>query len=117
SKIELTGNIDVVQKPLRPKVKCKVSTVCSVLIDIITNRSEAQLCKVLQYYGQLSKDGFAKYLENLVKLQYGLVLQGFHSEIDLLKIIREYKRMNGKSLQEDFCGDYEKILLAVCGTQ
>ncbi|XP_051951984.1 annexin A4-like [Xyrauchen texanus] len=43
------------------------------------------------------------------------------SEIDLLKIIQEYKRMYGKSIQEDILketsGDYEKILLALCGTQ
>ncbi|XP_048042598.1 annexin A6-like [Megalobrama amblycephala] len=134
----------------------RIGTVCSVLIDILTNRSEAQLCKILQYYGQLSKDGLAKDLEGelhgsfedclmtLVKSAWNkpayfaeklhLAMKGLgtntdtltriivsRSEIDLLKIIQEYKRMYGKTLQEailkETSGDYEKILLALCGTQ
>ncbi|XP_067296083.1 annexin A1-like [Pseudorasbora parva] len=134
----------------------RIGTVCSVLIDILTNRSETQLCKIFQYYGQLSKDGFAKDLEGelhgnfedclmtLVKSAVNkpayfaerlhLAMKGLgtntdtltriivsRSEIDLLKIIQEYKRLYGKTLQEDILketsGDYEKILLAICGTQ
>ncbi|KAK7173781.1 hypothetical protein R3I93_003567 [Phoxinus phoxinus] len=134
----------------------RIGTVCSVLIDILTNRSEAQLSKILQYYGQLSKDGLAKDLEGelhgsfedclmtLVKSAWNkpayfaeklqLAMKGMgtntdtltriivsRSEIDLLRILQEYKRMYGKSLQEDVLketsGDYEKILLALCGTQ
>ncbi|XP_073695746.1 annexin A1-like [Garra rufa] len=132
----------------------RIGTVCSVLIDILTNRSEAQLCKILQLYGQLSKDGFAKDLEGelsgsledclmtLVKSAWNkpayfaerlhLAMKGLgtntdtltriivsRSEIDLLKIMQEYKRMYGKTLQEDVlketAGDYEKIMLAICG--
>uniref|UniRef100_A0A672KU37 Annexin n=1 Tax=Sinocyclocheilus grahami TaxID=75366 RepID=A0A672KU37_SINGR len=126
----------------------RIGTVCSVLIDILTNRSEAQLCKILQYYGQFSKDGLAKDLEGelsgnfedclmtlgkYIRLNLSLCGCGLgtdtdtltrilvsRSEIDLLKIMQEYKRMYGKSLQEDLLketkGDYEKIVLALCGT-
>ncbi|KAF4113604.1 annexin A1-like [Onychostoma macrolepis] len=132
----------------------RIGTVCSVLIDILTNRSEAQLCKVLNHYSKMSKDGFVKDLEGelhgsfedclmtLVKAAWNkpayfaerlhLAMKGMgtntdtltriivsRSEIDLLKIIQEYKRMYGKSLQEDLLketsGDYEKIMLTICG--
>ncbi|XP_056121462.1 annexin A1-like [Rhinichthys klamathensis goyatoka] len=134
----------------------RVGTVCSVLIDVLTSRSESQLCKIFQYYGQYSKKGLAKVLESelhgnleeclmtLVKSAWNkpalfaeklqLAMKGLgtntdtltriivsRSEIDLLKIIQEYKRMYGKTLQEDILketsGDYEKILLTLCGTQ
>ncbi|KTG32159.1 hypothetical protein cypCar_00038465 [Cyprinus carpio] len=134
----------------------RVGTVCSVLIDVLTSRSEAQLCKIFQYYGKYSKEGLAKALESelhgnfedclmtLVKSAWNkpaffaeklhLAMKGLgtntdtltriivsRSEIDLLKIIQEYKRMYGKTLQEailkETSGDYEKILLALCGTQ
>uniref|UniRef100_A0A671PA35 Annexin A1-like n=1 Tax=Sinocyclocheilus anshuiensis TaxID=1608454 RepID=A0A671PA35_9TELE len=138
----------------------RVGTVCSVLIDVLTTRSEAQLCKIFQHYGKYSKQGLAKVLESelhgdledclmaLVKSAWNkpaffaeklhLAMKGLgtntdtltriivsRSEIDLLKIIQEYKRMYGKPLQEailedllkETSGDYEKILLAVCGTQ
>ncbi|XP_051751444.1 annexin A1-like [Ctenopharyngodon idella] len=134
----------------------RVGTVCSVLIDVLTSRSEAQLCKIFKYYGQYSKQGLAKALESelhgnledclmiLVKSAWNkpalfaeklhLAMKGLgtntdtltriivsRSEIDLLKIIQEYKRMYGKTLQEailkETSGDYEKILLALCGTQ
>ncbi|XP_051533289.1 annexin A1-like isoform X4 [Myxocyprinus asiaticus] len=134
----------------------RVGTLCSVLIDILTSRSEAQLCKIFKYYGQYSKQNFAKALEGelhgsledclitLVKSAWNkpaffaeklhLAMKGLgtntdtltriivsRSEIDLLKIIQEYKRMYGKTLQEDILketsGDYEKILLTLCGTQ
>uniref|UniRef100_A0A8C1PG39 Annexin n=1 Tax=Cyprinus carpio TaxID=7962 RepID=A0A8C1PG39_CYPCA len=133
----------------------RIGTVCSVLIDILTNRSEAQLYKIFQYYGQLSKDSLAKDLEGelhgsfedcLMTLVKGalnkpayfaerlhLAMKGLgtntdtltriivsRSEIDLLKIMQEYKRMYGKSLQEDILketsGDYEKIMMTLCGT-
>ncbi|KTG32160.1 hypothetical protein cypCar_00038464 [Cyprinus carpio] len=119
----------------------RIGTVCSVLIDILTNRSEAQLYKIFQYYGQLSKDSLAKDLEvkgALNKPAYfaerlHLAMKGLgtntdtltriivsRSEIDLLKILQEYKRMYGKSLQEDILketsGDYEKIMMTLCGT-
>ncbi|KAI7812762.1 annexin A1-like [Triplophysa rosa] len=134
----------------------RVGTVCSVLINVLTSRSEAQLCKIFKYYGQYSKDGFAKdmaselhgsledCLMTLVKAAWNkpalfaeklhLAMKGMgtntdtltriivgRSEIDLLKIIQEYKRMYGKTLQEQILketgGDFEKILLALCGTQ
>uniref|UniRef100_A0A8C2C6N3 Annexin n=1 Tax=Cyprinus carpio TaxID=7962 RepID=A0A8C2C6N3_CYPCA len=134
----------------------RVGTVCSVLIDVLTSRSEAQLCKIFQYYGNFSKKGLAKALESelhgkfedcvmtLVKSAWNkpalfaeklqLAMKGLgtntdtltriivsRSEIDLLKIIQEYKRMYGKTLQEAILketgGDYEKILLTLCGTQ
>ncbi|XP_042580943.1 annexin A1-like isoform X1 [Cyprinus carpio] len=134
----------------------RVGTVCSVLIDVLTSRSEAQLCKIFQYYGNYSKEGLAKALESelhgkfedcvmtLVKSAWNkpalfaeklqLAMKGLgtntdtltriivsRSEIDLLKIIQEYKRMYGKTLQEAILketgGDYEKILLTLCGTQ
>ncbi|NP_861425.1 annexin A1c isoform X1 [Danio rerio] len=134
----------------------RIGTVCSVLIDILTNRSEAQLCKIFQYYSQLSKDGLAKDLEGELsghledclmtlvkaawnkpayfaeKLQHAMKGLGTddntliriivsRSEIDLLKIMQEYKRMYGKTLQEaiqsETKGDYEKILLVLCGSQ
>ncbi|KAK9974195.1 hypothetical protein ABG768_022301 [Culter alburnus] len=134
----------------------RVGTVCSVLIDVLTSRSEAQLCKIFKYYGQYSKQGLAKALESelhgnledclmtLVKSAWNkpalfaeklhLAMKGIgtntdtltriivsRSETDLLKIIQEYKRMYGKTLQEailkETSGDYEKILLALCGTQ
>uniref|UniRef100_A0A9J8AHC8 Annexin n=1 Tax=Cyprinus carpio carpio TaxID=630221 RepID=A0A9J8AHC8_CYPCA len=122
----------------------RIGTVCSVLIDILTNRSEAQLYKIFQYYGQLSKDSLAKDLEGelhgsfedcLMTLVKGalnkpayfaerlhLAMKGLgtntdtltriivsRSEIDLLKILQEYKRMYGKSLQED-------ILVSMCNS-
>ncbi|XP_068077273.2 uncharacterized protein isoform X2 [Danio rerio] len=135
--------------------KNRIGTVCSVLIDILTNRSEAQLCKIFQYYGQFSKDGLAKDLQSelsgdfedcmmtLVKVAWNKpayfaeklqhAMKGFgtnndtliriivsRSEIDLLKIMQEYKRMYGKTLQEaiqsETKGDYEKILLVLCGS-
>ncbi|XP_030623698.1 annexin A1-like [Chanos chanos] len=41
------------------------------------------------------------------------------SEVDLLKILHEYRRMYNRTLQEDLLaetkGDYETILLALCG--
>ncbi|KAA0716511.1 Annexin A1 [Triplophysa tibetana] len=134
----------------------RIGTVCSVLINVLTTRSEAQLCKIFKYYGQYSKDSFAKDLEGelhgsledclmtLVKAAWNkpalfaeklhLAMKGMgtntdtltriivgRSEIDLLKIIQEYKRMYGITLQENIlketAGDYEKILLAICGTQ
>ncbi|KAF4113605.1 annexin A1-like [Onychostoma macrolepis] len=134
----------------------RVGTVCSVLIDVLTSRSEAQLCKIFQHYGKYSKQGLAKALESelhgnledclvtLVKSAWNkpaffaeklhLAMKGLgtntdtltriivsRSEIDLLKIIQEYKRMYGKTLQEailkETSGDYEKILLTLCGTQ
>ncbi|XP_059405794.1 annexin A1-like [Carassius carassius] len=134
----------------------RVGTVCSVLIDVLTSRSEAQLCKIFQFYGKYSKQGVAKALESelhgdfedcvmiLVKSAWNkpalfaeklyLAMKGLgtntdtltriivsRSEIDLLKIIQEYKRMYGKTLQEailkETSGDYEKILLTLCGTQ
>ncbi|TRY60692.1 hypothetical protein DNTS_017086 [Danionella cerebrum] len=133
----------------------RIGTVCSVLIDILTNRSDAHLCKVFQYYGQFSKDGLAKDLEGelhgnfedclmtIVKSAWNkpayfaerlqAAMKGLgankdtltriivsRSEIDLLKITQEYKRMYGKTLHEailkETSGDYEKILLALCGT-
>ncbi|XP_026999286.1 annexin A1-like [Tachysurus fulvidraco] len=43
------------------------------------------------------------------------------SEVDLQKILQEYKRMYGKPLQQDIQaetkGDYEKLLLVLCGDQ
>ncbi|KAI7812522.1 annexin A1c [Triplophysa rosa] len=132
----------------------RIGTVCSVLIDILTTRSEAQLCKIFKYYGELSKDGVAKDLEGelsgnmedclmtLVKAAWNkpayfaeklhLAMKGMgtntdtltriivgRSEIDLLKIIQEYKKMYGKTLQEQILketnGDYEKIMMAICG--
>ncbi|KAK3508673.1 hypothetical protein QTP70_003315 [Hemibagrus guttatus] len=43
------------------------------------------------------------------------------SEVDLQKILQEYKRMYGKPLQQDILaetkGDHEKILLVLCGEQ
>ncbi|XP_056314696.1 annexin A1 [Danio aesculapii] len=136
--------------------KNRIGTVCSVLIDILTSRSEAQLCKIFQYYGQFSKDGLAKDLQSelsghfedcmmtLVKAAWNKpayfaeklqhAMKGFgtnddtliriivsRSEIDLLKIMQEYKRMYGKTLQEavqnETKGDYQKILLVLCGSQ
>uniref|UniRef100_A0A9J8BZD8 Annexin n=1 Tax=Cyprinus carpio carpio TaxID=630221 RepID=A0A9J8BZD8_CYPCA len=94
----------------------RIGTVCSVLIDILTNRSEAQLYKIFQYYGQLSKDslGLGTNTDTLTRIIVS------RSEIDLLKILQEYKRMYGKSLQEDILketsGDYEKIMMTLCGT-
>ncbi|XP_059403037.1 annexin A1-like [Carassius carassius] len=134
----------------------QIGTVCSVIINVLTSRSEAQLCKIFQYYGKYSKEGLAKALESelhgnledclmtLVKAAWNkpaffaeklhLAMKGLgtntdtltriivsRSEIDLLKIIQEYKRMYGKTLQEaimkETSGEYEKILLALCGTQ
>ncbi|XP_016402942.1 annexin A1-like, partial [Sinocyclocheilus rhinocerous] len=42
----------------------RVGTVCSVLIDVLTTRSETQLCKIFQHYGKYSKQGLAKVLES-----------------------------------------------------
>ncbi|XP_067296084.1 annexin A1-like [Pseudorasbora parva] len=42
----------------------RVGTVCSVLINVLTSRSESQLCKIFKYYGQYSKQGLAKALES-----------------------------------------------------
>ncbi|MCJ8748478.1 hypothetical protein PDJAM_G00165270 [Pangasius djambal] len=43
------------------------------------------------------------------------------SEVDLQKVLQEYKRMYGKTLQQDILaetkGDHEKILLVLCGDQ
>uniref|UniRef100_A0A4W4G278 Annexin n=1 Tax=Electrophorus electricus TaxID=8005 RepID=A0A4W4G278_ELEEL len=133
----------------------KIGTVYSVFIDILTSRSEAQLCKIFKQYDKLGTQGFPKALEHEMKgdvedclMTLGkclccnsnmvlfecdaLTLQGAwancntltrilvsRSEVDLKKILQEYKRMYGKTLQEDINvetkGDYVKILLALCG--
>uniref|UniRef100_A0A4W4G538 Annexin n=1 Tax=Electrophorus electricus TaxID=8005 RepID=A0A4W4G538_ELEEL len=132
----------------------KIGTVYSVFIDILTSRSEAQLCKIFKQYDKLGTQGFPKALEHemkgdvedclmtLVKAAWNkpayfaerlhLAMKGAwancntltrilvsRSEVDLKKILQEYKRMYGKTLQEDINvetkGDYVKILLALCG--
>nr|AAH92685.1 Annexin A1b [Danio rerio]AAI64147.1 Anxa1b protein [Danio rerio]AAO20268.1 annexin 1b [Danio rerio] len=132
----------------------RIGTVVSVLIDVLTTRSDAQLVKTFQYYGQLSKKGFAKALESelhghledclltIVKSAWNkpayfaeklhLAMKGLgtdndtliriivsRSEIDLTKIMQEYSTMQGQSLQaaiqKETKGDYQKILLTICG--
>ncbi|XP_066514038.1 annexin A1-like [Hoplias malabaricus] len=134
----------------------KIGTVSSVFIDVLTSRSEAQLCKIFKQYEKISTQGFNNAVEHelhgdteeclmtLVKAAWNkpayfaerlhLAMKGIgancknltrilvsRSEIDLLKIIQEYKRMYGQTLQEalqaETKGDYQKILLLICGTQ
>ncbi|XP_073716814.1 annexin A1 [Misgurnus anguillicaudatus] len=136
--------------------KNRIGTVCAVLIEILTTRSESQLCQIFKNYNQLSETGLAHDLEDELhgsledclvtlvmsawnkpfyfaeKLHFAMKGMGTNtdtltriivsrSEIDLLKIIEEYKKHYGKTLQEQIQsetnGDLEKILLALCGTQ
>ncbi|XP_072549068.1 annexin A1-like isoform X3 [Salminus brasiliensis] len=132
----------------------KLGTVSSVFIDILTSRSEAQLCKIFKQYEKVGTQGLNNAIEHelsgdiedclmtLVKAAWNkpayfaerlhLAMKGIgtncntltrilvsRSEKDLLKIKQEYKRMYGKTLQEAILaetkGDYEKILLLLCG--
>ncbi|XP_076868252.1 annexin A1-like [Brachyhypopomus gauderio] len=132
----------------------RLGTVSSVFIDILTSRSEAQLCKIFKQYEKLGTQGFPKVLEHelrgdvedclmtLVKAAWNkpayfaerlhLAMKGTgtnhntltrilvsRSEVDLKKILQEYKRMYAKTVQEDLAvkgnADYEKILVALCG--
>ncbi|XP_036436145.1 annexin A1-like isoform X2 [Colossoma macropomum] len=100
----------------------RMGTVSSVFIDILTSRSEAQLCKMKAawnkpaYFAErlhLAMKGTGTNCSTLTRILVS------RSEKDLLKIIQEYKRMYGKTLQEAILaetkGDYEKILLLLCG--
>ncbi|XP_022523555.2 annexin A1 [Astyanax mexicanus] len=132
----------------------KLGTVYSVFIDILTSRSEAQLCKIFKQYEKIGTQGLNTVVEDelhgsleeclmtLVKAawnkpayfaeQLHLAMKGAgtncntlsriivsRSEKDLQKIKQEYKRMYGKTLQEAILaetkGDYEKVLLLLCG--
>lgn len=132
----------------------KLGTVSSVFIDILTSRSEAQLCKIFKQYEKIGTQGLNSVVEDelhgdiedclmtLVKAAWNkpayfaerlhLAMKGIgtncntltriivsRSEKDLMKIKQEYKRMYGKTLQEAILaetkGDYEKILLLLCG--
>uniref|UniRef100_A0A3B4EML7 Annexin n=1 Tax=Pygocentrus nattereri TaxID=42514 RepID=A0A3B4EML7_PYGNA len=113
----------------------RLGTVSSVFIDILTSRSEAQLCKIFKQYEKIGTQGFNNAVEHelsgdledclmtLVKAAWNkpayfaerlhLAMKGAgtncstltrvlvsRSEKDLLKIIQEYKRIYGKTLQE-----------------
>uniref|UniRef100_A0A8B9JPY9 Annexin n=1 Tax=Astyanax mexicanus TaxID=7994 RepID=A0A8B9JPY9_ASTMX len=132
----------------------KLGTVSSVFIDILTSRSEAQLCKIFKQYEKIGTQGLNTVVEDelhgsleeclmtLVKAAWNkpayfaerlhLAMKGAgtncntlsriivsRSEKDLQKIKQEYKRMYGKTLQEAILaetkGDYEKVLLLLCG--
>uniref|UniRef100_A0A8B9JPY2 Annexin n=1 Tax=Astyanax mexicanus TaxID=7994 RepID=A0A8B9JPY2_ASTMX len=132
----------------------KLGTVSSVFIDILTSRSEAQLCKIFKQYEKIGTQGLNTVVEDELhgSLEECLMTLGkcvsvcafltfecvmllikgagtncntlsriivSRSEKDLQKIKQEYKRMYGKTLQEAILaetkGDYEKVLLLLCG--
>ncbi|TRY81958.1 hypothetical protein DNTS_013402 [Danionella cerebrum] len=104
-----------------------------VFIDILTSRNAAHLRKVFQLYNKYSKSDVAKAIDLEMKgdLERCLIAgSGYRgkiltriivsrSEIDLEKIKQEYQSKYSKSLyqdiQDDTKGDYETILLALCG--
>ncbi|XP_031433628.2 annexin A6-like [Clupea harengus] len=61
----------------------------------------------------LAMKGFGTNSETLTRIIVS------RSEVDLKKILKEYKRLYGRTLQEDILaetkGDFEKILLELCG--
>uniref|UniRef100_A0AAY4D2B2 Annexin n=1 Tax=Denticeps clupeoides TaxID=299321 RepID=A0AAY4D2B2_9TELE len=119
-------------------------TDCAVFIDILTTRSAAQLRKVFQMYSKYSKVDVGKAIDLELKGDIEDLLTAVgekHSrlhgsgtrckiltrvmvsraELDMVKIKEEYKKMYGKTLYQDILddtkGDYEKILLALCGSE
>ncbi|KTG44546.1 hypothetical protein cypCar_00025459 [Cyprinus carpio] len=104
-------------------------TDCGVFIDILTSRNACHLRRVFQLYSKYSKVDVAKAIDLELKgdietclIAVGKILTRIlvrRSEIDLAKIKQEYQNKFGKSLyqdiQDDTKGDYETILLALCG--
>uniref|UniRef100_A0A673CFI4 Annexin n=1 Tax=Sphaeramia orbicularis TaxID=375764 RepID=A0A673CFI4_9TELE len=105
---------------------------CSVFIEILTTRSAAHLRKVFERYSKYSKVDVAQAIDLEMKGDIESCLTGkgtrkniltrimvSRSEIDMIRIKEEYKKNYGKTLYQDILddtkGDYEKILLALCG--
>ncbi|XP_047005681.1 annexin A1 isoform X2 [Ictalurus punctatus] len=98
-------------------------TDCSVFINILTSRSAPQLRKV-----KCAGSKPAYFAEKLNLAMKGSGYRGkiltrimvSRSEIDLVQIKNEYKKKYGKTLYKDILddtkGDYEKILLGLCGS-
>uniref|UniRef100_A0A673VV12 Annexin n=1 Tax=Salmo trutta TaxID=8032 RepID=A0A673VV12_SALTR len=120
-------------------------TDCSVFIDILTTRSAPQLRQAFERYSKYSKVDVAKAIDLELKgdIENCLTAVGdlcvcakpqgkgtrtniltrvmvSRSEIDLARIKQEYKKTFGKTLSQEILddtkGDYEKILLALCGS-
>uniref|UniRef100_A0A8C7CX06 Annexin n=1 Tax=Oncorhynchus kisutch TaxID=8019 RepID=A0A8C7CX06_ONCKI len=121
----------------------KKGTDCSVFIDILTTRSAPQLrqgecdstalCELnkitdseLLVYHTLYKPAFFAERLNLAMKGKGTRTKILthvmvsRSEVDMARIKQEYKKTFGKTLYQDILndtnGDYEKILLALCGS-
>uniref|UniRef100_A0A4W4HGS7 Annexin n=1 Tax=Electrophorus electricus TaxID=8005 RepID=A0A4W4HGS7_ELEEL len=125
-------------------------TDCAVFIDLLTSRSVPHLRKVFQLYSKYSKVDMAKAIDLELKgdIENCLIAIGkfwlcpavecccslgsgykgkiltriivSRSELDLVQIKQEYKKMYGKTLYKDILdetkGDYERILLALVGS-
>uniref|UniRef100_A0A8C7RPG8 Annexin n=1 Tax=Oncorhynchus mykiss TaxID=8022 RepID=A0A8C7RPG8_ONCMY len=119
----------------------KKGTDCSVFIDILTTRSAPQLRQAFEKYFKYSKVDVTKAIdlelkgdiENCLTAVGEMSLPGpgtrtkiltrvmvSRSEVDMARIKQEYKKTFGKTLYQDILndtnGDYEKILLALCGS-
>uniref|UniRef100_A0AAY5KE46 Annexin n=1 Tax=Esox lucius TaxID=8010 RepID=A0AAY5KE46_ESOLU len=85
-------------------------TDCSVFIDILTTRSAPQLRQTFESFNVPLP---------LTKVLTRVMVS--RSEVDLAWIKQEYKNKFGKTLYQDILddtqGDYEKILLALCGSE
>uniref|UniRef100_A0A8C7RW11 Annexin n=1 Tax=Oncorhynchus mykiss TaxID=8022 RepID=A0A8C7RW11_ONCMY len=98
-------------------------TDCSVFIDILTTRSASQLRQV-KCAG--SKPAFFAERLNLAMKGKGTRTKILtrvmvsRSEVDMARIKQAYQKTFGKTLYQDILddtnGDYEKILLALCGS-
>uniref|UniRef100_A0A8C7RHT3 Annexin n=1 Tax=Oncorhynchus mykiss TaxID=8022 RepID=A0A8C7RHT3_ONCMY len=124
----------------------KKGTDCSVFIDILTTRSAPQLRQAFEKYFKYSKVDVTKAIDLELKgdIENCLTAVGeilcacaipqdkgtrtkiltrvmvSRSEVDMARIKQEYKKTFGKTLYQDILndtnGDYEKILLALCGS-
>uniref|UniRef100_A0A8C5CUM8 Annexin n=1 Tax=Gadus morhua TaxID=8049 RepID=A0A8C5CUM8_GADMO len=119
-------------------------TDASVFIDILTSRSGAHLRKVFDRYSKYSKVDVSKAIDMEMKgdIESCLTAVGrkpdyswgkgtrtkiltrimvSRSEIDMKRIKDAYRKDYGKTLYQEILddtkGDYEKILLALCGSE
>uniref|UniRef100_A0AAQ5YK56 Annexin n=1 Tax=Amphiprion ocellaris TaxID=80972 RepID=A0AAQ5YK56_AMPOC len=97
---------------------------CSVFIDILTSRSGPHLRKVKCAGSRAAFFAERLYLAMKGKGTRKNILTRImvsRSEIDMKRIKEEYKKNYGKTLYQEILddtkGDYEKILLALCGPE
>uniref|UniRef100_A0A8C7VXA7 Annexin n=1 Tax=Oncorhynchus mykiss TaxID=8022 RepID=A0A8C7VXA7_ONCMY len=96
----------------------KKGTDCSVFIDILTTRSAPQLRQGEYVTAHLCACAIPQDKGTRTKILTRVMVS--RSEVDMARIKQEYKKTFGKTLYQDILndtnGDYEKILLALCGS-